>query len=73
MTDDEAINLGKRAIYHATHRDAYSGAINNVYLVKPTGWIKVFSGDVNDMHYELADVKAARSATRAREQAATAP
>ena len=25
MTVDEAIDLGKRAIYHATHRDAYSG------------------------------------------------
>lgn len=25
MSDEEAIDLGKRAIYHATHRDAYSG------------------------------------------------
>ena len=29
MTDEEAIALGKRAIYHATHRDAMSGGINN--------------------------------------------
>ena len=27
MTDDEAQELGRRAIYHATHRDAYSGGI----------------------------------------------
>jgi Proteasome subunit len=33
LTDEEAIDLGQRAIYHATHRDAYSGGINNVYLV----------------------------------------
>ena len=45
MTDDEAIELGKRAIFHATHRDAYSGGINNVYIVKQEGWTKVFSGD----------------------------
>ena len=28
MTIDEAIELGKRAILHATHRDAYSGGTN---------------------------------------------
>jgi 20S proteasome alpha/beta subunit len=25
----EAIDLGRRAIYHATHRDAYSGGVVN--------------------------------------------
>lgn len=65
MTDEEAIELGKRAIYHATHRDAYSGSINNVYIVKPTGWVKVHAGDVNDMHYKLAEEKAAITASRA--------
>ncbi|CAM9450954.1 unnamed protein product [Ectocarpus sp. 8 AP-2014] len=65
MTDEEAIELGKRAIYHATHRDAYSGSINNVYIVKPTGWVKVHAGDVNDMHYKLAEEKAAIAASRA--------
>ena len=34
MTDEEAVDLGQRAIFHATHRDSYSGGINNVYLVK---------------------------------------
>lgn len=64
MTDEAAIELGKRAIYHATHRDAYSGSINNVYIVKPTGWVKVHAGDVNDMHYKLAEEKAAITAAR---------
>ena len=50
-------NLGKRAIYHATHRDAYSGGINNVYHVQETGWVKVGSWDVNELHYLYADEK----------------
>lgn len=29
LTIPEAIELGKRAIVHATHRDAYSGGMNN--------------------------------------------
>jgi 20S proteasome subunit beta 5 len=32
LTDEQAVDLGQRAIYHATHRDSYSGGINNVYL-----------------------------------------
>ena len=53
----EAVELGKRAIYHATHRDAYSGGINNVYHVQETGWVKVGSWDVNELHYLYADEK----------------
>jgi 20S proteasome subunit beta 5 len=59
MTDEEAIDLGQRAIYHATHRDAYSGGINNLYLVKPTGWIKISSIDVNDLHDKYSAEKLA--------------
>jgi len=29
MTVEEANDLGQRAIYHATHRDAYSGGVVN--------------------------------------------
>ncbi len=29
LTVEEACELGRRAIYHATHRDAYSGGIIN--------------------------------------------
>lgn len=29
MSVEDAIALGKRAIMHAVHRDAYSGGINN--------------------------------------------
>lgn len=52
LTYDEAIELGKRAIMHATHRDAMSGGINNVYHVGENGWTKVWSGDVNEQYYK---------------------
>lgn len=52
LTDDEAIELGKRAIVAATHRDAYSGGTNNVYHVKADGWTQVHAGDTTQMFYE---------------------
>ena len=60
LTVEEAIDLGQRAIYHATHRDAYSGGINNVYLMKETGWVKVGAWDTGkDQHFKYAAEKAA--------------
>ncbi|KAJ4460247.1 putative Proteasome subunit beta type-5 [Paratrimastix pyriformis] len=40
LTVEEAIALGRRAIFHATHRDSYSGGIINVYHVHKDGWTK---------------------------------
>jgi len=57
LTVEEAIDLGKRAIYHATHRDAMSGSINNLYHVTKDGWVKIHAIDVNDMHYEYMEDK----------------
>jgi 20S proteasome subunit beta 5 len=57
LTVEEAIDLGKRAIYHATHRDAYSGGINNLYHVTKDGWVKIHAIDVNELHYEFAEEK----------------
>jgi len=51
LSRNEAIELGKRAIYHATHRDAASGGIINVYVIEKDGWKKVFSEDMNALHY----------------------
>jgi len=51
LTVNEAVELGKRAIYHATHRDAFSGGVINVYVIQKTGWTKKFSGDMNELHY----------------------
>jgi len=56
---EEAYDLGRRAIYHATHRDAYSGGVVNLYHMKETGWIKVSQTDVTELHYKYAEEKEA--------------
>ncbi len=44
LTETEAITLGRKAIFHATHRDAYSGGFVNVYFIKKDGWVIRFDG-----------------------------
>ncbi|CAJ1953500.1 unnamed protein product [Cylindrotheca closterium] len=46
MTEDEAIELGIKAIRHATFRDAYSGGFINVFLITHDGWRKVYTEDL---------------------------
>ncbi len=46
MSEGEAIALGIKAIRHATFRDAFSGGFIAVYVIKKTGWEKVFSEDL---------------------------
>lgn len=53
LTDEEAAELGKRAIYHATFRDAYSGGTCNVYHVKKDGWVFKGNFDVSELHYVM--------------------
>mmetsp|Transcript_4337 Transcript_4337/g.5029 ORF Transcript_4337/g.5029 Transcript_4337/m.5029 type:complete len:279 (-) Transcript_4337:149-985(-) len=50
MTTEEAVKLGRKAIYHATYRDAYSGGMNNVYVVTKEGWEKLEPKDVYELH-----------------------
>ena len=57
LTDEEAQDLGRRAIYHATHRDAYSGGTINVYHVKPDGWHKISSDDMMILHDRYEEQK----------------
>uniref|UniRef100_A0A6U2YY24 Proteasome subunit beta n=1 Tax=Lotharella globosa TaxID=91324 RepID=A0A6U2YY24_9EUKA len=51
LDEKQAIELGKRAIYHATHRDAYSGGTINVFVIRETGWEQMYKGDMNELHY----------------------
>jgi hypothetical protein len=51
LTDAEACELGRKAIYHATFRDAYSGGTVSVYHVTKQGWTKVSGDDVGELHY----------------------
>lgn len=57
MSVEEALELGKRAIYHATYRDSYSGGVVNLYHMKETGWVKVSQTDVGELHYHYQDDK----------------
>jgi len=50
MEPQEAIELGRRAIFHATHRDAYSGGYVNVYHIQQSGWVKISSDDVFNLY-----------------------
>ena len=53
MSVEEAVELGRKAIYHATHRDTGSGGVVRVYLVHKDGWTeKVAGDDVNKLHYK---------------------
>ena len=40
LSDEDALELGRRSILAATHRDAYSGGFINLYHVKEDGWVK---------------------------------
>jgi len=55
---EEAKNLGIRAIYHATHRDAGSGGVVRVYHIHKNGWTKLEEGlDVNKLHWQFSKEK----------------
>jgi len=45
LTDAEAQELGRRSIFHATHRDAASGGVIRVYHVKEDGWVIISEED----------------------------
>merc|ERR1712010_378104 len=57
LTDEEAQELGRRSIYHATHRDAYSGGTCSVYHISEAGWTRYSQTDVGDLHYMYANEK----------------
>ncbi|XP_028649561.1 proteasome subunit beta type-5 [Erpetoichthys calabaricus] len=55
LSVEEACELGRRAIYQATYRDAYSGGVVNLYHVKSDGWVCVSQDDVADLHRKYLD------------------
>jgi 20S proteasome subunit beta 5 len=67
MSVPDAIELGQRAIFHATHRDAASGGVINVYHVKEGGWEKISS---DDMMITYRNFQATRQAEDAASDAA---
>ncbi|OMJ81031.1 hypothetical protein SteCoe_18594 [Stentor coeruleus] len=61
MSLDEAVQLGRRAIYHAGHRDAMSGGVVRVYHVHQNGWTNVIVAEdinlIHDIHEEEKGMK----------------
>jgi len=62
LTLEEAVELGRRSIYHATHRDGASGGVVRVYHVHAEkdgkGWTNVIKGeDVDSLHWMYAKEK----------------
>jgi len=58
LEPEKAVELGMKAIYHATHRDSASGGVVRVYYIKEDGWVKVHDGvEVDHLHYEYAKQK----------------
>lgn len=55
LTVEEACELGRRAIYQATYRDAYSGGQVNLYHVHSEGWTRVSQEDVLMLHQRYRD------------------
>ncbi|KAJ1609552.1 Pre2p/proteasome subunit beta type 5 with NTN hydrolase fold [Cryptosporidium canis] len=56
LTDEEAIDLGKRAIVIATNRDGGSGGLVRVYQITKDGIVKHVPGeDVSKLHYEYSE------------------
>eukprot|EP00250_Pteridium_aquilinum_P007726 c17391_g1_i1 orf=140-970(+) len=56
MSIEEAAELARRAIYHATFRDGASGGVASVYYVGPEGWKKLTGDDVSELHYKYYPV-----------------
>ncbi|EZG55442.1 proteasome subunit beta type [Gregarina niphandrodes] len=51
LSDQDALELAKRAIYHAAHRDGGSGGVVRVYHVHKNGWSKLIQAeDFFDLH-----------------------
>jgi 20S proteasome subunit beta 5 len=57
MSIEEAVELARRAIYHATFRDGASGGVASVYYVGPEGWVKKSGDDVGELHYKYYPVE----------------
>jgi len=57
LTDKEAYDLGQRAIYHATFRDAASGGVIRVVHMKEDGYHIISEEDCMSLHYKYAEEK----------------
>ncbi|KAI5476075.1 20S proteasome subunit beta 5 [Pseudohyphozyma bogoriensis] len=74
LSDEEAQELGRRSIYAAGHRDAFSGNTVNLYHVKEHGWEFIENVDINeDRAYGYEPRTNAEAAARGAAVAAVTP
>eukprot|EP01024_Parvocaulis_polyphysoides_P065850 TRINITY_DN769_c0_g1_i3.p1 TRINITY_DN769_c0_g1~~TRINITY_DN769_c0_g1_i3.p1 ORF type:complete len:283 (-),score=43.86 TRINITY_DN769_c0_g1_i3:320-1114(-) len=52
LSAEEAVELGRRSIYHATFRDTASGGTVSVYHITKEGWKKIHGDDVGNLHFQ---------------------
>ncbi|KAL7421000.1 Proteasome subunit beta type-5 [Cryptotrichosporon argae] len=65
LSDEDAQELGRRAIVAAGHRDAYSGNTVNLFHVRENGWEFIANYDLSELWYKYEDEKhAAAKATQ---------
>ena len=58
---EEAVELAKQSIYHATHKDGASGGVCRVYHVHADGWTIIEeAADVSELHWKYAAEKGLR-------------
>ncbi|KAI1888743.1 hypothetical protein AGOR_G00171870 [Albula goreensis] len=63
----EACALARRAVYHATHRDAYSGNCVDLYHITARGWSRRKREDLREEYYRERERERERVEERRRE------
>ncbi|KAI0220693.1 Proteasome subunit beta type-5 [Massospora cicadina] len=58
LSVEDALELGKRSIYHAAHRDAFSGGSINLYHMTENGWVFHGNHNFHDIHDQYASTAA---------------
>jgi len=57
METDEAFDLAERAIFAATHRDAYSGGTVRIYHITEAGWARIRETDSMELYFRFQGQK----------------
>lgn len=55
LTTPEAYDLAQKAIFAATHRDAYSGGTVRVYHIDKEGWKRISETDSMELYFKFKD------------------
>jgi len=62
LTTPEAFDLAERAIFAATHRDAYSGGTVRIYHITEKGWERIRETDSMELYFRFEAEKKAAAA-----------